>query len=88
MDFASCGRGQRPQRHRRASAKSLISCRLRPFLEFVCATLLEAITVEVDWAVIRKAPVQNSVAEILEGIEAAAPRGGQKMKIPALKFAL
>jgi len=88
VDFASRGRSQRPQRNRRAPAKGLIGRRLGPLLQLMCATLLEAVAVKVDRAVIRETPVQNPVAEILEGIEASPPRSSQEMKISPLELAL
>ena len=76
VDFASRGRGQRPKRHRRAPAQGLIGRRLGPLLELVCASLLEAVAVEVHRAVLREPPVQHTVAKILEGIEASPAGGG------------
>jgi hypothetical protein len=88
MDFASCGRSQRTKRYRRAPAKSLVCRRLSPLLELERAPFFEAITVEVDWAVVRKSSVQNSIAEILQGIEASSAGSGQKSKVRTLEFAL
>jgi hypothetical protein len=86
VDFASRGWGQRAERDRRTSAEGLICRRLCPLLELVGSTLLEAVAVKVYGAMIGEAPIQDSITKILESIEAAPSRSGQKMKIPPLEL--
>ena len=86
VDLAPRGRGQRPERHRCAPPKSFVGGGLGALLEFVSTPLLEAVTVEVDRSVVGEAPVEHAVAEVLEGIEAAAAGRGQEPEVAALEL--
>ena len=72
MDFTPCRRGQRPEGHRSPAPEGLVRRRLRPLLKFVRAPFFEALAIEVDREMISKPPIENSITEVLKGIETTA----------------
>ena len=88
MDLAPRRRGQRSKGHGRPPSQRLVGCSLGPLLKLVRSSLFKALAVKMHGKMVGEAPVEDTVAEILKGIEAPAPGSGEKAKIGALKLSL
>jgi hypothetical protein len=86
--LSTCRRRQRPERHRRTSAQGLVRRRVGAFAKLVGASGFESVAVEVDGSMVREAPIEDSIAEVLQGIEAAPPRRCQPPQIITFELPL
>jgi hypothetical protein len=88
VDLAPRRRGQRSKGYGRPPSQRLVGCGLCPFLKLMSPSLFKALAVKVHGKMVGEAPVKDSVAEILKGIEAPAPGSCEKTEICPLELSL